>query len=106
MDLLTAADIAGRARAEHLHPQAIILFGSVAKGTSGPYSDLDFLIVASREAGERQDLLNQCRDAIGKLPVPVDFLVYYPDEVAAKRDRCGSVVREALRTGRVMHGSV
>lgn len=82
MDLLTAADIAIRALAEHLHPQAIILFGSVAKGTFNKHSDLEFLIVVPREVGDRQALLNQCREAIGNLPVPVDFLVFYPDEVA------------------------
>ena len=56
------------------HPLApyLVVFGSVARGTSGPYSDLDvFLDCARREptARELDALLTLCRRYYGSLDV-------------------------------------
>ena len=34
----------------HFHPQRVIVFGSVARGTAGPDSDLDLLVVLDDDA--------------------------------------------------------
>lgn len=97
---------ATQALAAELSPQAIVWFGSAARGQTHPDSDLDFLIVAPRSAGGRSALIDRGRRAIWDIPVPIDLLVYYPDEVAERRDALGSIVKEALRTGKVVFGHV
>src|ERR1035441_8271010 len=37
---------------DYYHPERIYLFGSAARGDSGPDSDLDFCVVLPDEAGE------------------------------------------------------
>lgn len=106
MDLAAAAAIAIPALAAALAPQAIVWFGSAVTGKTHRDSDLDFIIVAPREAGTHRELLQRAHRAIWDLPVPVDLLIYYPDEFEERRDALGSVVREALRTGKVVYGHV
>jgi predicted nucleotidyltransferase len=105
-DFAAAAEQAIRALVDRLHPLAIVWFGSASRGQAGPDSDLDFLVVLPRAAGERFDLFKQAQKAIWDVRAPIDLLIYYPDEVADKRDSLGSVVREAIETGRVVHGQV
>ena len=106
IDLATSADVAIRALVAGLHPQAIIWFGSASREQGGPDSDLDFLIVAPRAAGAKGDLRRKAQHAIWDVPAPIDLLIYYPDEFAEQRDALGSVVREAMRTGKVVYGHV
>jgi len=105
-DFAAAAEQAIRALVDKLHPRAIIWFGSASRGQAGPNSDLDFLIVADRADGDRDDLFDAATKAIWNVRAPIDLLIFYPDEVAQRRNSLGSVVREALTTGRVMHGQV
>lgn len=105
-DFAAAAEQAIAALVGSLHPQAIVWFGSASRGLGGPDSDLDFLIVAPRAAGAKGDLQRKAQRAIWDVPAPIDLLIYYPDEFAERRDALGSVVREALRTGKVVHGHV
>jgi uncharacterized protein len=57
-----------------------IAFGSYARGTADGYSDLDLVVVRStdRPPTERWSLFRELLDA---LPVPVDLLVYTPEEL-------------------------
>ena len=103
-DFAAAAEQAIQALVERLHPLAIVWFGSASRGQAGPNSDLDFLVVFPSDAGGNFELFKQAQKAIWNVPAPIDLLIYYPDEVADKRDSLGSVVREALHTGRVVHG--
>lgn len=105
-DVAAAAQEAIALLAAQLHPLAIVWFGSASRGQAGPNSDLDFLVVASRSDGDRDDLFLRAQRAVWDVRAPIDVLIYYDDEVAAKRNSLGSVVREALDTGRVVHGSV
>lgn len=104
MDLNEAATLAITALGIGLGPQAIVWFGSAAAGLATADSDLDFLIVSPRTAGNRREILRNARHAIRDLPVPVDLLVYFPDELADRRQYPNSFVSEVLRTGRVVHG--
>jgi len=75
-----------------------VLFGSVARGTDGPDSDLDLLVVLP-VPGRRHDaavaVMNELRD----LPVPVDVVVIDPADVERQASEPG-LVRAALREGR------
>lgn len=56
-----------------------VAFGSFARGTADGYSDLDLVVVLATDLPlpERGRLLGDLLDA---LPVPVDLLVYTPEE--------------------------
>jgi predicted nucleotidyltransferase len=58
-----------------------VVFGSFARGTADGYSDLDLVVVLATDLPlpERGRLLGNLLDA---LPVPVDLLVYTPEEFA------------------------
>jgi predicted nucleotidyltransferase len=60
---------------EFYQPVRIYLFGSQARGDSGPDSDLDFLVVVPDDApkeqlrgGDSYSLLRDIREAIGVIP--------------------------------------
>jgi predicted nucleotidyltransferase len=56
-----------------------VVFGAFARGRADGYSDLDLVVVLETERPflERWKLL---RDLLDSLPLPVDLLVYTPDE--------------------------
>lgn len=88
---------------EHAHPERIILFGSQVSGAAGPDSDLDFLIVKKLENPGARRFLGIRRYLRG-FKIPMDVLVYTPEEIARWKDVEGSVVHQALRTGRLLYG--
>lgn len=79
--------------------QRVILFGSYAAGRRDLFTDLDILVVmdspldfVSRAASLAQQL---------DIEVPVDLLVYTPQEMARMHGR--PFVRHALATGKVLY---
>jgi hypothetical protein len=61
-------------------------------------------MVAQSEVADRAGEMVRLRRALGPLRVPVDVLVVCSDESARHGREAGSVVRWALKEGRVMHG--
>ena len=79
----------------------VILFGSYAKGSVGPHSDLDLLVVepsVQSPDDESVRLRRELRDVL----VPMDIVVVSEDYVEQWRDVRGSLVNAALRDGRVL----
>ena len=60
------------------------LFGSFAAGSPGPWSDIDLLVVWESDL----PMVERAREfaGLGDLGVPVDVLVYTPDEFATGRE--------------------
>ena len=83
-------------------PQQIILFGSQARGEAGPDSDLDLLVIKDEVASPRAEAARIYR-ALAGLSTSVDVLVARSDYVRRHRDIIGTVVRPALREGRVLY---
>ena len=83
-------------------PQQIILFGSQARGDAGPDSDLDLLVIKDEVASPRAEAARIYR-ALAGLSTPVDIVVARSDDVRRHRDIIGTVVRPALREGRVLY---
>ena len=71
------------------------IFGSVAKGTEDPGSDIDLLIVGDVRLSDIAPLLAPAEEALGRT---VSVVVYSPEEFAEKRDThfLGTVLGSAL----------
>ena len=83
-------------------PVKIILFGSHARGEAGPESDIDLLVVLPEVANKRQAAV-EIRRLLTDLPVPKDIVVTTPEEIARRGDLVGTVLRPALREGKVLY---
>ena len=83
----------------------IILFGSHARGDADPGSDVDLLVVLPEVENKRHAAI-EMRRLVADLPVAKDIVVTTPDEIARRGHLVGSVLRQALREGKVIHEHV
>ncbi len=104
-----AADVASpiiiemvRRIVEHHHPDQIILFGSHARGTARPDSDVDLLVVLTLQRSRRTKAVEIYRILAG-IGLPKDIIVVTPEDVERYRDSPGTIIRSALREGRVLY---
>lgn len=88
---------------EGFHPEAIILFGSRARGTADEESDLDLLVVC-RNVEDRRALATAMRASLWGLRVGTDIVVFTPEEFEREKNRIDSVARPAAQEGRLLHG--
>src|SRR4030042_600146 len=86
--------------AKRFHPDKIILFGSRARGQGGLNSDADLLVVMPVEGSKRQQAV-QIDLALEGIPIPIDLIVVTPEEVEKYSDVMGTIIREAVREGKV-----
>ena len=93
--------MAGRIAAK-FNPERIILFGSYARGDAGPDSDADFLIVMPVN-GSRRKLATDIEREITGFGIPKDVVVVTPEEVERDRDEVGTIIKPALREGKVLY---
>lgn len=79
-------------------PRHLILFGSRARGTARPESDIDLILVSERFQGQR--FPSRMGEFLVTLrpPLHVDALCYTPDEFERLRAQPG-IVAEACREG-------
>jgi predicted nucleotidyltransferase len=87
---------------QRVHPLRVVLFGSQARGTATAISDVDLLVVLS-EAPDKRRVAVEIRRLLSDLPVSKDIIVTTPDEIARRGSLPGSVLRAALREGRVLY---
>lgn len=90
-------------RLKALGATRVILFGSVARGEVGKRSDLDLIVVLDAP-GRFLDRLALVDEALRERDVPLDVLVYTPEEFA-ELSRTRPFLRRALREGRVLHAA-
>jgi len=87
-------------------PEQVILFGSWAKGTGKPGSDLDFLVVESESFGpgrsRRKEMARLWR-VLFQFPIPKDILVYSTEEVKRWKTGTNHIVARAYREGKVLY---
>ena len=84
---------------EEVRPLRVILFGSRAKGTARPDSDVDLLVVMP-EGTERRKAAKTLYGRLGWPDVSVDFVVTTPSAFARHADNIGLIYPEIVRTGR------
>lgn len=82
-------------------PEKIILFGSAARGTMGPDSDVDLLVI--KEGADALDLMARIYRKLYGVGVAVDAIVVTPAGVERFKDSHALVIKPALREGRVVY---
>lgn len=79
----------------------MFLFGSHARGTAGPRSDLDILVVEP-EVENRAEEEIRLRRALRDLAIATDIIVVSERDVEEWRDVRGSLVHAALADSRLL----
>ncbi len=87
---------------DRFDPEKVILFGSHARGTAGPDSDADLLVVL-RNPGSRRRKRLEIRAALHAVGLAKDIVVVTPEEVERDRKLAGTIVRPALQEGEVLY---
>jgi uncharacterized protein len=90
-----------------VNPDAVILFGSQARGEARPDSDVDLLIVDPEpftpQHSRRQETARLYL-ALRTLGIAKDLLLYSRDEFERFRDSSHHIIGRAQREGRVVYG--
>jgi predicted nucleotidyltransferase len=86
-------------------PQRVILFGSQARGSADPQSDVDLLVVCpiNPERVSRRALMVAMDRALAGLGFASDVIVLTPEEFERDRHIPGTVARPAWREGTVLY---
>lgn len=94
--------------AREAKPRKIILFGSHARGTARADSDLDFLIIEDGPFDaqrSRRGEITRLSNILFDYFIPMDFLVFTPQEIDKWKDVKNHVIAHALREGRTLYES-
>ena len=84
------------------HPEQVLLFGSTARGTTGPHSDLDFLVIKAGRYNPRKvaGIIYQRMRGIAR---SMDLVIVTPKQLDDCKNSPFSVVYPAVREGRVVY---
>jgi len=87
---------------EAFNPIKVILFGSWARGDADWNSDIDLLVVLPSVENKRREAV-AIRRALADFPVGKDIIVTTPEEISRRGNVVGSILRPALREGKVIY---
>jgi predicted nucleotidyltransferase len=85
------------------HPVKVILFGSRARRTTRPGSDVDLLVIERDPVAQRQEAV-RLRRLLRDFQSPIDVVVVGQSFAERYGDIPGSVLYPAFREGRVLYG--
>ena len=85
------------------HPVKVILFGSRARRTARPGSDVDLLVIERDPVAQRQEAM-RLRRLLRDFQCPIDVVVVGQSFAERYGDIPGSVLYPAFREGRVLYG--
>lgn len=83
---------------EAVDPIRVILFGSMARGEAGRYSDVDVLVVVKDGVHRRKTAQSIYRHLLG-FGIPVDIVVATLSDMELYKDSPGLIYREAIKDG-------
>lgn len=81
-------------------PEEIILFGSIANGTSDVYSDVDLLIISD---SNKREAISKISNFVYQLSLKTDILIYSRDEFEKLANQPFSFLKAAQKFGRVVY---
>ena len=84
------------------HPKQVILFGSRARGDARPDSDLDLLVV-TEDMRPRSQRACDLYTVLSDILLPMDILVYQPNEITAWGNVPHAFVTTAVREGILLY---
>ena len=87
---------------EQFNPVKIVLFGSHARGTALPDSDVDLLVIKKIKGSKRRERVAICV-ALHDIDVPKDIIVASPEEIEKFGRTVGTVLYPALQEGKTLH---
>lgn len=90
---------------KRFNPEKIILFGSRARGNTETHSDVDLLVIMP-VPGTRRKLATEIDLSLVGIDLPTDVIVVTPEEVQRNQDRIGTIIRPAVREGKVLYERV
>ncbi len=88
--------------ARRFKPERIILFGSRARGEAGAESDVDLMVVMPVKGSKRAKRL-EIGLALFDYRIPVDVVVVTPQEFETDARVPGTLVRPAVREGKLLY---
>jgi len=90
---------------ESYQPLEVYLFGSKARGDSGPDSDYDLLLVVPDEAPSERKRSRLAYQVLRGMGVAADVLVWSRSYFEPRRSLKASLPGTVLREGRLLHGA-
>ncbi len=85
-------------------PLRIILFGSVGRGTSDRYSDIDVLVIVTDATHRRKSSQIIYKHLLG-FGIPVDVVVATISDINRYQDSKGLIYQQALKEGRELYAA-
>jgi predicted nucleotidyltransferase len=85
-----------------VQPQKIILFGSLARGEDGTHSDIDLMIIKESTL-PRPKRYAEVRRLFWGMGLPMDILVYTPEEFTRYQSVPGSFTNTVACEGKVLY---
>jgi len=83
-------------------PEKIILFGSHGKGTAGPDSDVDLLVVMPVSGSKREKAI-EIGVALHGIRIPKDIIVTTPEEFEWRKEVVETIERPAALEGKILY---
>lgn len=91
---------------QEVDPEAVILFGSHARGDARPDSDIDLMVIETAPFSaqrSRRAEYSRLSKALREFPNALDILLYSREEFDYWKDSPNHVVGRAQREGKVLH---
>ena len=94
-----------RCIADEFHPLRIYLFGSKARGDSGPDSDYDLLMILPKSDEARYRIAQRALELLWDLDASVDILVWSLESFESKAQVASSLPATVIREGKLLYAA-
>ncbi|MDQ1284392.1 MAG: uncharacterized protein QG620_740 [Patescibacteria group bacterium] len=87
---------------KEINPKKIILFGSYAWGNPNEDSDVDLLVIQDSEEPRRERQITLRKKLFG-IEVPMDIIIYTPEELEKRLSIRDVFMRKIFRDGKLLY---